>query len=160
MLTTGLNIKLNNVAIQSKDTETLESIADVFFQLFQSSDSVSVAQINAYVDDTFTENRYLQDVSTNIVIEIIGRTKHTQSSGFISSIENIVISNNDKLSNSFRTVMPTLSGMNVSGVRTDRPSYMPSSSHQPSEEPSESQAPTVISEQVISAVVGGAAVSA
>ena len=164
MITTGVNIELNNVAIQSNDIETLESIADVFFQLFESSDNISVVRVNAYVDDTFTKNRYLQDISTKILIEIIGRAKHTQSSGFtssgfISSVENVVSSNDNILSTSLRAVLPTFSGMNVSGVRTDRPSYMPSSSHQPSEEPSESQAPTVISEQILSAVVGGAAVS-
>ena len=159
LLITGFKIELNNVAIQSKDTETLESIADVFLNLFQTSGSVSVVDVNAYVDDTFVENRYLQDVSTNIVIEIIGRPKNTQSSGFVSSVENIVSSNDDTLLTSLRTVMPKLSGMNVSGVRTERPSYIPSSTRQPSEEPSESQSPTVISEQVLSAVVGGAAVS-
>ena len=159
LLITGLNVDLTNVAIQSNDIETLESIANVFLNLFQSSDVVTVVQVKAYVDDTFVENRYLQDVSTNILIEIIGRPKNTQSSGFVSSVEDIVSSNDDTLLTSLRALMPTLSGMNVSGVRTERPSYMPSSSHQPSEEPSESQAPTVISEQVLSAVVSGAAVS-
>ena len=159
LLITGLNVELTNVAIQSNDNEALDSIADVYIQLFQGSDVVTVVQVNAYVDDTFVENRYLQDVSTNIVIEIIGRPKNTQSSGFVSSVENIVSSNDDTLLTSLRTVMPKLSGMNVSGVRTERPSYIPSSTRQPSEEPSESQSPTVISEQVLSAVVGGAAVS-
>ena len=152
-------MQLNNVSIQANETETMESIANVFEELLESSSVFSFVQVNASIDDTFVENRYLQDVSTKLSIEIIGRLKNTLPLGFAPFVDNLISSNTEMLLSSLKQIMPTLSSMNVTGVRSEMPSNMPSSSRQPSEKPSESHAPTVTSKQVISAVVGGAAVS-
>ena len=155
----SINIELNNVSIQANETGTMESITNEFKEFLEISSGFSVVQVNAYIDDIFVENRYLQDISTKLAIEIIGRLRNTQSSGFIPFVENLISSNYETLLTSLKKIMPTLSSMNLTGVRSDIPSHIPSSSRQPSEEPSESHVPTVTSKQVLSAVVSGAAVS-
>ena len=168
--TVNLQMVLNGVSLSSVERNLLLNEIANIFQSFISEQmpgiNVTSATVTVHEPGRFIRRMMLTSTTINIELRAIrdqpiANISQTGYTGLVSSIITFLNSNSNELRDILNDVLPGLTGITIM-TTSEIPTFSPTLSHIPSEEPSTSNKPTSLETLLtlsIQAAVGGAAVS-